>query len=514
MTSLDDILKEVEPILSGKDVFQFAHPSSREILAAMQFAEEIISGLKRGNASILRYDVLSEKVIKAVVELGPSKEALYNLVYSTRQMSEDESGYAGGNSLTLLAELGEDLRGKDFSGTKIRGAKLIDRNLEGMILRDAKVNHTLFDYSNLSGVDIRGASTTSASFEPIKNIELIGYDGQNGVIYLVNDLGSLMQWELNRGETKRIRQVVDPETFKWFAMTYNLCLSSRRDRLLACRRGTGRGPLVDVFDLEQGKKVFINNLSTLGTVPAFSISPDGCYVAVAQQPIGNATCLTLLDIYSGKLHLQEFFPKGICINNVSISQNNRYVVCDMISNEWDEVIVKDGGRTTTRAFGGRNRIFEIQNGNQLFPILESKSSSEPYRKSWFSPDAQFCLVHNGAIFSMEKRDIISQITNYDAGFQFFTSDSKYVVHLRGVSGIGLRPFAYEVKTGSEYELMFEPNKYISDVIISKDDSTAAVKYGSKSEEYFKIAFCKLDLDAKRLILYQLLDIKSFNKMIK
>ncbi len=42
--TLNDILKKVEPILGGDEIFQFAHPSFREVLAARQCADEINSG--------------------------------------------------------------------------------------------------------------------------------------------------------------------------------------------------------------------------------------------------------------------------------------------------------------------------------------------------------------------------------------------------------------------------------------------------------------------------------------
>ncbi len=511
--TLDNILKEVEPILGGSETFHFAHPSFREVLATRQFAEEIISGLERGDASILRHDVLSKKVIDMVVELGPNKEALYNLVYSTRQKSKEEAGYVGGNSLTLLVALGEDLRGKDFSGTKIRGADLSDCNLEGMILCQADVRGVSFDYSNVHNLNVRGAQMDTAQLNPLREIELCGYDGKNGILYMTTDLGSFMQWEINSGETKRIKKVIDPRTFKFFAQPYNFCLSSQRDRLLVCKRGTGRGPLIEVVDLNKDRKTFLDNLSTLGTVSAFTVSPDGCYVAVAQQPIENTACLTLLDMYSGKIHLQEFFSKDININNVSISRNNRYVVCDLIDNGKQKLVVKDGGRTIGREGEGKSSIFEISDG-KLFPVLEGEGLTEPYRKSWFSPDGNFCLTNNGAIFSMEKRNMISKIGNYQGGFQFFSPDGRYVIHLLKIlGGDGCWPFASEVKTGSECALIFEESRSISDIILSNNDSTVAVKYRSNPGESYKIAFCNLDSNAKRLIPFHCLDIKSFSDVI-
>ncbi len=505
--TLDDVLKEVDPILCGSGSFEFTHPSFQEFLTA-RYLFQCIAERNAGELS----GGISRNLLELVAQMNPPKNILYDLIFSTRNMKVRESVYLGGNCLTLLKLLGEEFHHKDFSGTNIFGADLSDCNLEGLNLRGAFVRNVSFDYSNLHNLEFGYSVNHIIGTKNIKKVEIFGYDGKNGTVYMINDLGSLIQWELNHGETKRIKRVIDPEMFKWFAMPYNLCLSQRRDRLLVCKRRTGRGPLVEVVGLNKGSKVFVNNLSTLGTVSAFSFSPDGRCVAVAQQPIERDACLTLLDHYSGKIHLQEFFPKGVYIHNVSISPNNRYVVCDLSGGEPDShvSIINDRCSEGTRDNYGRIRIFEITNKNELLPFFEGIGYSEPYRKSWFSADSRFCLLNNGAIFSMEKRDYVSQITHYRSGFQFFTHDGRYVVHLRWGDDRGA--FINEIETGKEYDLGVPGDfKSISDMVLSNDDSTVAVKYFRVEDDYPKIAFCNLDLDNKRLIPFHTLDVKSFSE---
>src|SRR3990172_3807791 len=101
--TLDNILKEVEPILSGKDVFQFTQPSFQEILTAEYFFKCI----SEGDSLVLSIKI-SRKILEFIAEMNPPKDKLYDLIYSTRKMDRKKCGLLGGNCATLLAILGED----------------------------------------------------------------------------------------------------------------------------------------------------------------------------------------------------------------------------------------------------------------------------------------------------------------------------------------------------------------------------------------------------------------------
>ena len=137
------------------DQYRFSHLSFMEYLVAKHLMKEIQSD----TPDILQRCKLTPAVRSFLLELQPSldddwRKVLRSWVDRTKKKDAKVGAYLGGNGITILKYLKEDLRQADF-----RGAVLCDADLTNARLEGAKFTH-----SNLERVDMTGAESRECRF--------------------------------------------------------------------------------------------------------------------------------------------------------------------------------------------------------------------------------------------------------------------------------------------------------------------------------------------------------------
>jgi len=507
--TLDDILKEVEPILRGKDVFQFAHPSFQEVLTAKYFSERISEG-----DSLALSVKIPRKILEFIAEMNPQRDLLYNFIYSTRKIAAEKCGLLGGNCATLLAMLGEDLRGKDFSKTNLNGADLSDQNLEGMILKKANIQKVSFDYSNLNGVDLRGAKYEGARFTAQwDDYRIAHFEGADKPIYFFNHNGSLIEWDLKHGEVRRMKFNSKPHYSK------KLSFAPMQNWYIDVTEG-----IPTIFDVQSGKKIFVDWLSDQKAVETLAFSKNGMYMAIAQHKRPSPPHLTLINTISNKKF--EIDPRmfGSCetVTDTYFSNDNRFFIYETLNNV----------QHTTK-------LFEVSDAGLKNIRNFSSDGLSRITNSVFSSDSRFLFAY-GTVYGLEAKSE-SHLLDKKGRLRFrslwglrpktlgdpyefvrplfFSHDNKYIVmYISPLEEEGSteyerpRIIACDAKTGRGVDISYSFDAELP-FLLSKDcRSVAYVSQVIKSTEGIRVE--TLDLKGRKLVpLYQI-DSKSFTKLIK
>ena len=112
------------------------------------------------------------------------EERLTQILSMLRSKPANEVGYAGGNILNLLCQLGTDLRGRDLSGITLWQAYLSGKNLQAVNLAHADLSKSVFSESLGSAIAV--------SLSPDE--ALLAAGDTNGEIHL---------WNVSDGQKKR-----------------------------------------------------------------------------------------------------------------------------------------------------------------------------------------------------------------------------------------------------------------------------------------------------------------------
>jgi len=470
-----------------KDGFPFfVHDTFREFFTARLLLQEI----KSGKPNRLQTK-LSKKTLEFIAEMNPKRDLLYKIIDSTRKIEKKEYSFSGGNCATLLAMLGEDLRGKDFSGASLRGADLSDQNLEGMILNGAYVKDAVFHYSNLNGVDFRGAQGLPiSSSKKSDRFTVVGCDGEHGDVYMINGAGSLLKWNLREGkEVMRMKfGEVGPRT------EYFLDLNTKR--ILIKQFGHN----LKMYELVDGKRLFTKDFDDLEHFTRCAFSPDGTLIAVFA-----GTVLRILDAYSGDT-VSEKKTDIERVNRIRISPNNRYVACNFFGSGSPEE------RGILRA-----RLFELKNKE----VIASSDLREAYPKhdpglEWtvFSHDSKLFTAPGGIYCTESLYDVKPQLASKSkvriVDPKFFTKNDKYVIFkpVRDVMKNCDEIYAHEIATGMQRKLFSIDNVYTGTNVLSGDgklilyeSSNGVNVYSLEGEKWPEMKFLeRIDCDSfQRLI---------------
>ncbi len=502
--TLNDILNEVGSILHGKDVFQFSHPSFREVLAAQYF----YNCIAEKNALALSVKI-SKKVLEFIADMNPPAGPLYDFIHSTRNMTAKECGFLGGNSATLLGMIGEDLRGKDFSNTNLREADLSDLNLEGMILKGAVIENASFDYSNLCGVDMRDIKNPRASFLE-GPLDPMFFEGES--IYVVNPLGSLIEWNFEHGEVRRIRTAADPN------IPIKRQLNWAREWLVELIDG-----IPTVYDLKSGKKTFIDGISNLKEVSELAFSYDGDYLAAAQyfeELFYSKVTLTDLRGRREKFELVLKEPShsepGV-FNYGKVSNLNfcfRYFACDTYSGRGDESVLASTQVFERVPYGGWEHLWEL-NSNQDREEFRSRSVFSPNSNHIAAHEVIYSLKDDSHINLRDEMRRLSMVEYSSSGLfelpfyslkpHFFSFDNRYLV-MSGYPDEGqTRIVSYDMKTNKMSDLYctkYRPGP--GDLMHSLDGERVAFTGVKRNSADIVIAVCSIDFKRNQLVpLYEL-----------
>jgi len=175
---IDDINKKIRTASfiyrDSEDNFVFMHRSFMEFFIAKKLSQEINEDIIDSN--ILRKKMLTPEIISFIKEMINNKSSLFlSMIEYTRGKTENETGFLGGNAVTLLKYLSYDFRESDFSLTVLSGADLSNCDLSNTcfrktIMRNVKLSNSIlrftdFSESCLKRADIEKANIKGANFE-------------------------------------------------------------------------------------------------------------------------------------------------------------------------------------------------------------------------------------------------------------------------------------------------------------------------------------------------------------
>ena len=152
-------------LIRRSDTYDFSHRSFREYLSATALLDEI----QKDAPVEFGKRLLTPAVADFLKELKPPTATLLRWIHATAYMGFESVKYLGSNAATILARVGFDLSGKDFSGTVLRGADLAAAHL----------SESTFKKADLSFCDLTDAVVNGCEFEmtDLEKTKLIGIHG-------------------------------------------------------------------------------------------------------------------------------------------------------------------------------------------------------------------------------------------------------------------------------------------------------------------------------------------------
>ncbi len=324
--------------VGGDERQHFTHDSYRDFF----LARKLRTSLAENDPEPLNRDKMPLRVLDMLVDSQPNIGQLYEWIYFTRQSPHYKAGWLGGNCITILARLGEDLRGKDFSGTNLQGADLSNRNLEQLVLRNCNLRNTNFDFSNMSKVIMEGADTTGVSAAPIDKWEILYVSPEGDTIYFWDEKSTLFIWD-NKN---------DRETGRFNLREY---IPSGHD-LGSSRWGSKIRPAIDYVSsrialVSSGKIIFVDILSKRvvsrcelnenASDTQIAFVPQSHY-ALAGYLGSNGIFVDTIDILSGKINASRTIynerSDGTVFDSMLVSPNGRYILVSY-NRDWERDVV-------------------------------------------------------------------------------------------------------------------------------------------------------------------------------
>lgn len=168
--NIDDFYKKIRAASfiyrDSDDNFTFMHKSFMEFFIAKKFSKEINKGIKDHNS--LGKIVVTSEISNFIKEMINDKSSLWSIIEYTRGKTEEKVGFLGGNAITLLNNLKEDLRSRDFSLTVLSGADLSNCDLSytcfrKSLLRNIKLSDSILKFADFSEADLTGAILDTTS---------------------------------------------------------------------------------------------------------------------------------------------------------------------------------------------------------------------------------------------------------------------------------------------------------------------------------------------------------------
>jgi len=125
-------------------------------------------------------------------------ERLLSLVFATKGKPPAQVGYVGGNSLTLLNDLGLSLPdGIDFSDCSIRGAELTGLNLQGSKFDRSDLSGIRIYDTYLEGASMRGALMNGAKIYHIGGVKSVAFGATSHQLYSSSSDGEFVIWDFS-----------------------------------------------------------------------------------------------------------------------------------------------------------------------------------------------------------------------------------------------------------------------------------------------------------------------------
>jgi hypothetical protein len=152
-------------LIRRSDTYDFSHRSFIEYLSATALLQEI----QKDAPADFGKRLLTTEVVDFLKELKPRAATLLKWIEATAYRGFESVKYLGSNAATVLARMGYDLSGKDFSGTVLRGADLTR----------SRLSESTFKKADLSFCDLTDAFVNNCEFEMtnLLKTKLVGVHG-------------------------------------------------------------------------------------------------------------------------------------------------------------------------------------------------------------------------------------------------------------------------------------------------------------------------------------------------
>ena len=148
------------------------------------------------------------------------KDTLLNIIYKTRDKTDEKVGCIGGNITTLLLQRDPlALKRENLSKTNLNHADFSYADLTAINLRYANLQHTRFQNSILGNANLRDADLTDARFIDMKDLTSITFSRNSMLLISGGSTGHV--WDAFTGELKTLlrhehQQVINQIVFDTF----------------------------------------------------------------------------------------------------------------------------------------------------------------------------------------------------------------------------------------------------------------------------------------------------------
>lgn len=151
-----------------EDNFMFMHKSFMEFFIAKKLSHEINKGIIDHNS--FGKIIITPEIINFMKDMINNKSLLLSIIEHTRGKTENETGFLGGNAITLLKHLNQDFEMSNFSLMVLSGADLSNCDLSDTCFRKTvmervKLSSSTLKFADFSEADLNGANLIGSSLE-------------------------------------------------------------------------------------------------------------------------------------------------------------------------------------------------------------------------------------------------------------------------------------------------------------------------------------------------------------
>jgi uncharacterized protein YjbI with pentapeptide repeats len=193
------LLKPVPGADQSQWPVDFFHRSMREYF----FARAVVRALREDDAeAVLSSAPLQPEVLDfATLIINENGEDYQTRLLGLVRTSvvEVDTGFCGGNALSIMYSVQPSLPRKDWSGLRLDYAYLAGANLRGMNFSGSSLKYANLDNANLECADFRESDLTGVRLEETAQVQALSRAASGGAVYAFYRGGTLREWKLSLG---------------------------------------------------------------------------------------------------------------------------------------------------------------------------------------------------------------------------------------------------------------------------------------------------------------------------